>query len=162
MQLCRIRLMRLRIEGNGRQFSDAVSLDFMPSPKSGTAGTAVEPADPADAQEADKADPGEVEKIKAEQRQTNQGKYASEKTKPLKPPENKEEAEKRKSWIEIELLDDKKKPMAGEPYKVIMPDGKTAAEGTLDEKGHARVEGIEPGSCKVIFPRREKSCWKKK
>ena len=134
----------------------------MPEAKSGKAGSVVPPAGPAVALEADKADPGEVEKIKAEQRKTKTGKYGSVKLKPYKPPETPEEEKKKYSWIEIELFDDKDKPMAGDPYKIILPDGETAAEGTLDEKGFARVDGIEPGTCTVSFPKRDKSCWQKK
>jgi len=134
----------------------------MPSPKDGTAGTAVTPTDPKAAQEADKADPGEVEKIKAQQRQSNTGKYGTAQLKPQKPPKDDEEKKKKKSWIEIVLVDDKNKPMAGEPYQVTLPDGQTVAQGTLNEKGYARVDGIEPGECKVTFPRRHKTCWKKK
>lgn len=134
----------------------------MPSPKDGTAGSAVTPANPKAAQEADKADPGEVEKVKAEQRKSQTGKYGTAKLKPKKPPKDDEEKKKKKSWIEIELRDDKGKPMAGEPYRVTLPDGETVAEGTLDEKGFARVDGIDPGTCKVTFPKRHKTCWKKK
>ena len=32
-------------------------------------------------------------------------------------------------------------------------------EGTLDEKGLARVEGIPEGSCKVTFPDLDKDAW---
>ncbi len=122
----------------------------------------MEPAEPKDAEEADKADPGEVEKIKAEQRQTKTGKYGSVPGKPHKPGQEDAGSEKKKSWIEIELVDKQGKPVAGEPYKVTLPDGETVAEGTLDEKGQARVDGIEPGSCKVTFPRLEKQAWKAK
>ncbi len=131
----------------------------MPSPKSGSAGSAVSPADPAEAKEADVADPGKVEEIKAEQRQTKAGKYGSEKVKPYKPPETKEEKEKKKSWIEIELVDEEKNPVPGERYKITLPDGETVAEGTLDDKGFARVEGIEQGSCKITFPELDKDAW---
>src|SRR5205807_1326774 len=117
----------------------------MPSPKSGSAGSAVSPTDPAEAQEADQADPGKVEEIKAEQRQTQTGKYGSVKGKPLKAPETEEEKEKKKSWIEIKLLDEDNEPVPGERYQITLPDGETVAEGTLDEKGFARVEGFEPG-----------------
>jgi hypothetical protein len=48
----------------------------------------------------------------------------------------------------------------GEPYRVTLPDGTTVADGTLDEKGYARVENIDPGTCKVTFPNRDKSAWK--
>jgi len=133
----------------------------MPSPKSGSAGSVVSPTDPAEAQEADKADPGEVEKIKAEQRQTKTGKYGSEKVKPYKPPESEEEKEKKTSWIAIEMVDEASKPVVGQPYRITLPDGETVAEGTLDEKGRAHIEGIEPGNCKVTFPRLDKDAWEK-
>ncbi len=133
----------------------------MPSPKSGSAGSAVSPADPAEAQEADVADPGEVEEIKAEQRQTKTGKYGSEKAKPYKPPQTTEEKEKKKSWIEIEMVDEDDKPVTGMAYRITLPDGETVAEGTLDEKGFVRVDGIEPGSCKITFPQLDQDAWEK-
>src|SRR5262245_36502975 len=126
----------------------------MPSPKSGHAGSAVSPADPQKAEEADKADPGEVEDVKAEQRKTQAGKYGSVKFKPYK------KEPKRKSWIEIELVDEEDQPVPGEKYKITLPD-ETVAEGTLDDKGFARVDGIEPGSCKITFPELDKDAWEK-
>lgn len=134
----------------------------MPSPKSGTAVSAVSPADPKAAEEADVANPGEVEKVKAEQRQTQTGKYGSVQTKPHKLPATEEEKAKKPSWIEIELVDKKGKPVPGEAYRVTLPDGTTVADGTLDEKGFARVDGIEQGTCKITFPRLEKQAWKPK
>jgi uncharacterized protein (DUF2345 family) len=132
----------------------------MPSPKSGKAGSAVSPADSKQAEEADKANPGEVEKIKAEQLKTKSGKYGSEKVKPHKPPKTPEEKEKKKSWIEIELVDTQKQPVPGERYKITLPD-KTVAEGVLDGKGFARIEGIEPGTCEVTFPEMDGRSWSK-
>lgn len=134
----------------------------MPEAKSGKAGSAVSPAAAPAALDADKADPGEVEKIKAEQRQTQAGKYGSEQTEPHKPPETKEEKKTKTSWIEIKLVDEEGEPVPGERYKVTLPDGQTVAEGTLDEKGFARVEGFEPGSCKVTFPELDKDSWQDK
>jgi|SRR5260370_20047471 type VI secretion system secreted protein VgrG len=133
----------------------------MPSPKSGNAGSAVKPADPAAALEADQADPGEVEKIKAEQLQTQSGKYGSTPVTPHKPPQTKEEKKKKKSWIEIKLVDLEGLPVPGEKYKITLPDD-SVAEGTLNEKGFARVEGFDPGSCKVTFPTRDKTTWNPK
>jgi hypothetical protein len=133
----------------------------MPSPKDGKAGTLVPPADPKKAQEADKAEPGEVEKVKAQQRQTKTGKYGTVQVKPYKPPETEEEKEKKKSWIEIELRDEAGKPIPGEPYELVLPDGQVVASGTLDEKGFARVDGIEPGQAKVHFPNQENDQWEK-
>jgi len=133
----------------------------MPSPKSGKAGSAVLPTAPAEAHEADKADPGEVEEVKAEQRQTQSGKYGSVRVKPYKPPETEAERKTKKSWIEIELLDEEKNPVPGKEYKIILPDGVTVAEGTLDDKGFARVNGIDQGTCKITFPGLDGEAWEK-
>src|SRR2546421_6021647 len=124
----------------------------MPSPKDGKIGTPVSPAEPTAALEADKSDPGLMEKMKAEQKQTQTGKYGSRSLQPYKRPRrDSADKEVKKHWIEIELLDHKDKPVAGEPYRIVLADGTTAAEGTLDEKGFARVDGIDPGSCTVTF-----------
>lgn len=132
----------------------------MPSPKDGKAGSPVDPADPQKPEEADKADPGEVEKVKAEQRQTKTGKYGSVPVKPYKAGEDGDEAGK-KSWIEVELVDEQQHPVPGEKYRITLPDGQTVAEGTLDEKGLARLEGIDPGTCKITFPELDREAWKR-
>jgi type VI secretion system secreted protein VgrG len=136
--------------------------------KSGTAGTPVEPTAPVAPHEADKADPGEVEKVKADQRKTQTGKYGSVKVKPFTPAsedgggadgasEEKSE-EKKLSWIEIELVGEDDKPIPGEKYSITLPDN-SVAEGTLDDKGFARVEGFEKGDCKVTFPELDAAAW---
>jgi len=132
------------------------------NPKSGKAGTRVSPAEPKQALEADTADPGEMAKLKAEQVESKQGKYGSTPVKPHKAPQTKEEKEEKKSWIEIELVDEEDHPVPGERYLVTLPDGETVAEGTLDEKGRARVDGIEPGTCKITFPELDASAWEPK
>jgi len=130
-------------------------------PTAGQAGSAVAPAAPVKAEDADDADPGEVAEIKAEQRKTKSGKYGSVQVKPYKPPQTEEEKEQKKSWIEIVLRDDNGKPMHGEAYKVILSDGRTVAEGTLDENGFSRIDGIDPGQCRVLFPNLENDQWRK-
>src|SRR2546423_15564990 len=105
----------------------------MPSPKSGSAGSAVAPAAPDDPKEADKADPGQMVKPKADGQQGDEGE-----------PHKKDP--KKKSWIEIELVDEENKPVPGEAYKITLPDGKHVASGTLDHKGFARVAGIDSGN----------------
>jgi hypothetical protein len=130
------------------------------NPKSGNAGSPVSPMDPQKAEAADVADPGEVEKVKAEQRKTQSGKYGSVPVKASKAPETEEEKAVKKSWIEIVAVDEKDRPLPGERYKIALPDG-SVTEGTLDEKGFARIEGIEPGSCTVTFPEVDKSICKK-
>lgn len=131
----------------------------MPSPKSGNAPSAVAPSEPKKAEEADKADPGEMTQVKARQVEAQTGKYGSPQTTPHKPPKTQEEKEKKKSWIEIELVNEKNKPISGKRYKITLPDGETVAEGTLDEKGCARVDGIDPGTCKVTFPQFDENAW---
>ena len=107
------------------------------------------------------ADPGEVEQIKASQLQTQSGKYGSTPVKPYKPPQTDEEKEQKKSWIEIVLVDEGNNPVAGKKYKITLPDGATVAEGTLNEKGFARLDGIDPGTCKVTFPDLDGRDWKR-
>jgi type VI secretion system secreted protein VgrG len=48
----------------------------------------------------------------------------------------------------------------GEPYSITLPDS-TVASGTLDNKGFARIEGIDPGMCQITFPQRDTEAWKK-
>ena len=78
-----------------------------------------------------------------------------------KEPDEDEAEDEKKSWIEIELVDEDDKPIAGERYKVTLPDGKTVATGTTDSNGLARVSGIDPGNCKITFPNLDKDAWEK-
>lgn len=71
-------------------------------------------------------------------------------------PENK----KKTSWIEIELVDEQNQPVAGEVYLVTLPDGATVDQGTTDDKGRARIENIDPGTCQITFPNLDKDAWK--
>jgi hypothetical protein len=128
--------------------------------KSGKACTVVPPAAPDKAENADVADPGQVAEIKAEQTKTKSGKYGSTPVKPYKPPQTKEEKAQKKSWIEIELVGEDDKPIPGETYRITLPDG-TVAEGTLDDKGFARVDGIDPGTCQITFPNLDQDAWQK-
>lgn len=125
------------------------------NPKDGKAGQAVVPAAPEVAEDADVANPGEVAKIKAKQIEKKEGKYGSEQVKPHKPTE--EDIEE-KSWIEIELVDEEDEPVPGEKYKITLPDG-SVAQGTLDQNGFARVEGIDSGTCQITFPMLDKDAW---
>ena len=133
----------------------------MPSPKSGSAGSLVAPKAPEASEEADVADPGKVEEVKAEQRQTQSGKYGSTKLAPYSPPKTPEEKAVKTTWIEIQMVDSANQPVPGEEYRVVLADGQTAAEGTLDDKGFARIEGIEPGNCQVSFPKLDQDAWDK-
>jgi type VI secretion system secreted protein VgrG len=127
-------------------------------PTAGSAGSAVSPAVPTDPHEADTADPGEMSQARAQQLQTRTGKYGSASVTPYQPPQTPEEQAAKNSWVEIQLNDDEGNPVAGEKYRIELPDG-SVKEGTLDGNGHARVSGIEPGNCKITFPDRDGSSW---
>lgn len=122
------------------------------NPRSGSAGSPVSPASPKEAQAADSADPGEVAEAKAEQIEKKEGKYGSTPVTPYTADPDKE------GWIEVELIDEEDQPVPGEKYKIELPDG-SVAEGTLDEKGLARIDGIDSGTCKITFPELDKEAW---
>jgi hypothetical protein len=65
----------------------------------------------------------------------------------------------KESWISIKLVDQDNHPVAGEPFRVKLPDG-TIVEGQLDRHGVAKISGIDPGSCQVSFPNRNAPDWK--
>jgi uncharacterized Zn-binding protein involved in type VI secretion len=67
----------------------------------------------------------------------------------------------KKVWVEIQLLDTDNKPVPNEAYHIELPAG-TSSDGCTDDKGMARVEGIDPGNCKISFPNLDKKSWKKK
>lgn len=62
------------------------------------------------------------------------------------------------SWIEIELVDEAERPVAGERYEIITPDGKKR-EGVTDANGRARISSIQPGNCQIKFPRLDSDAW---
>ncbi len=119
----------------------------MPSPKSGNPGSAVPPADPAEAADADTAVPGEMARF---------GPAPGGGSPPRQPPHQPDRT--KTGWIEIVLVDVENRPVAGEPYRVVLPDG-TEAEGTLDDRGFARVDGFDPGECRITFTRRDQTVW---
>jgi acyl-CoA synthetase (AMP-forming)/AMP-acid ligase II len=129
----------------------------MPSPKSGKAGSLVAPKAPETAEEADEADPGKVTETKAEQRKAQSGKYGKAQTKPFQPADDNTEA-KEKTFIAIKLKNPDGSPAAGEPYEIVV-DGEAVASGTLNDKGEARVDGLDPQTCKVRFPRLDAARW---
>jgi hypothetical protein len=65
-------------------------------------------------------------------------------------------------WIEIELLDDLDKPVAGERYLLMTAGGVVLKEGTLDSNGLARLDGMTEEECIVTFPDLDAATWEKK
>jgi hypothetical protein len=123
----------------------------MPSPKDGTEVSPAPPTDPTEAHDADTANPGEVEAIKQQQRETGTGKYGAQPVAPFVPPDP-DDPDSPKSWIAIKLVDQNGKPCSGEPYKITLSNG-TVVTGTLGQDGTARVDGLDPGSAQVTFPK---------
>ena len=54
------------------------------------------------------------------------------------------------TFIELNYLYDDDTPVSGAPYRVEFADG-SVREGTLDEKGFARLEGIPKGQAQVYY-----------
>ncbi len=132
----------------------------MPSPKSGTAGSLVKPTAPNDAKDADDAVAGSTQSA------TNSGSKSggagsSVKVQEESPPEHKPDKNSdKKSWIELQLVyESNGLPVAGMAYEVKLPDGETVASGSTDDKGIARVDSIDPGSCQISFPSLDKEAW---
>jgi type VI secretion system secreted protein VgrG len=165
-----------------------VNINSGGSPLSGNAGSAVSPLAPTDAAVADTANPGENDVPTAtpgtlasasagevsaiagsSSSSSSAGSSAGPSTSP--PPvqsaasdapthdPDSPENQTKKSWIEIQLVGEDGKPIPGEPYKITLPDGTTVADGTLDDKGFARVDNIDPGNCQVTFPNLDKDAW---
>ena len=68
---------------------------------------------------------------------------------------------KKKSTIEIELLDEFDNPIAEEDFVVKFSDGKEKS-GKTDAEGLAKIENAPEGSYQVRFPNRELDACKKK
>jgi hypothetical protein len=75
---------------------------------------------------------------------------------PSEPPPPVEE----KTWISIVLTDADKRPVPFRRYHIELPD-ESVREGMLDENGRARLQGIDPGTCKVSFPEFHAKDWSK-
>ena len=133
---------------------------------SGSPGSLVPPASPEEAEIADNADPGSKEPTYEAQR----AEMSPMKLATLNAPSHggagsaadSDQKEDKKHWVEIELVDQDGKPVPGVKYAITLPDGSTMAPGTTDDKGKARVDGIDPGTCKVTFPDLDKDAWKAK
>ena len=67
----------------------------------------------------------------------------------------------KKHWVEIAMVDQEGNPAAGQDYEITLPDG-SIVTGSLDERGAARVEGIDPGNCKIRFLTLDKTAWKRR
>ena len=71
-----------------------------------------------------------------------------------KPP--KKEEKKKKEWIEVVVKDENGKPIIGEKYEIELPDG-FIKRGVTDMNGKVKLQGLDPGQCKITFPDRADS-----
>lgn len=129
----------------------------MASPKSIKSASVVAPAAPDAAQEAIDADPGEVSSTSSEAIETSPGTWTYVKMDTPSNPAGKKDPTKT-SWIEVQLVDENGKGIAGQAFIVTAPDG-CDYSGTTDEKGVGRVDGIDPGSSDITFPDLDKDAW---
>lgn len=131
------------------------------TPKDGKQCTAIEPVDAAEAVEADNAEAGALSSSSSRGPERGTQQYKTASAKPFKAPTPEEAEGEEKTWIEVELHDMDGAPMPGERYRVHLPDG-SVMEGTLDGNGRARVDGIDPGQCRVTFPDFDQTGWEEK
>jgi len=119
----------------------------MADPQSATPANCVAPAKPTAATEASDASPGQVETVTPGSFQSTPGKYGAQSVKThSKNDDNKDKTH----WIEILLVDDQDQPVPGESISVQCPDG-SVANCSTDDQGLARVDYLDPGSCKITF-----------
>jgi hypothetical protein len=66
-----------------------------------------------------------------------------------------------RTWVSVSLVDDASppQPVPFEPFRLTLPNG-SIYDGELDEQGRARVDGIDPGTCKITFPRLHGPDWR--
>lgn len=134
-------------------------------PKDGSPPSVVQAADPEEPLLIEEEDPGALVELARTSLDPESGDKFSKDVKPFKPPaassaaaSQEQESEEEKHWIEIELVDEDGEPVPGERYEVELPDGSVAG-GSLDQNGKARIEGFDPGQCKVTFPDLDKETW---
>ena len=73
-------------------------------------------------------------------------------------PASRGEPIKKRTWVEIRLVDMESNPLPGVRYELKLPDG-VVLDGQLDGEGRARVDDIDPGSCEISFPDLDAEAW---
>ena len=139
----------------------AVQINSAGAALAASAGSLVQPLLPTAPPPADDARPGAMASPVSGSTEPGAGMFALRSNSPTHNP-NSPENKTKVHWIEIELSDEDGNPVPGEPYSITLPDGSTVADGTLDEKGRARVDNIDPGTCKVTFPNLDEEAWQPK
>jgi hypothetical protein len=76
------------------------------------------------------------------------------------PPEKARPEPRKKTWVELRLVDMEGNPVGGKHYLVKTPDG-GVQEGFLDKSGRARLDNIDPGNCMFSFPDLDREAWER-
>ena len=63
-----------------------------------------------------------------------------------------------RTWIEVQLVGEDGKPIAGETCAIMLPGGRIVTR-TTGQDGVVRLEGIAPGTCRISFPRLDHDLW---
>ena len=120
---------------------------------SGSPGSLVSPISPANAAVADDAVAGSMGQPQGLSASIPQVPLAAVKIDGPTHDPNSDDNKDKTHWIEIVLLDEAGNPVPGEPYQInFCPDGTTIADGTLDNKGFARVDRHRPRHLQGHFP----------
>jgi hypothetical protein len=79
----------------------------------------------------------------------------------IDPPDIDPPKEDKKTFVAVQLLTDEPepKPVPFKRYRITLPDS-SVREGQLDQFGKARVNDIDPGTCKISFPDFDAADWK--
>jgi hypothetical protein len=72
------------------------------------------------------------------------------KKQPHEQPRERTKPEQKKTWIEIEFVDEQGRPMPEERYRIRLSDG-SIREGALDANGRTRFDSIDAGNCDITF-----------
>jgi hypothetical protein len=57
----------------------------------------------------------------------------------------------KKTWIEVQLLDQDQNPVPNAKYRLRLPDA-SISDGNLNDQGMVRIDGIIAGQCDISFP----------
>jgi hypothetical protein len=138
--------------------SPVVQINSAGAALAASAGALVQPVSPSPPAPADDARPGAIVPPASGSAEPGAPMLALRSNSPTHNP-NDPDNKTKVHWIEIELFDEDGNPVPGECYSITLPDGSTVADGTLDNKGLARVDNIDPGTCKVTFPNLDGEAW---
>lgn len=67
-------------------------------------------------------------------------------------------SQSKKTWIEFKLVDQDGDPVRGARYRLKITDG-SVREGSLDDSGIVRVNGLDPGTCEISFLDYDRTEW---